>query len=313
MNNSITVVIPLYNKEGTVVRCLNSIRRQTFLPSEVIIIDDGSTDDSLSMVHEWLSLNPGVNLNLISRENRGVAYTRNQGVSLAQNENVAFLDADDEWKEDFLFYMMKVIRQRKDFSMISCIHGIEDSQLGYYIPNQSFTDEDISYIDEYINIARNHPIVNSSKVVVNKKYFDKIGGFRLDAVVGEDLLLWIELSQEAPIVFVNKNLVTIRQQKDNSRSAREGVVPYPIIYYSKQYDRTIKNAPLMNLIWKIHINHLFNSLATNRKEASIRFRSGFRLFGLKNAGLILAFIPPTLFWRFIRQKRRKIMVKNYAK
>ena len=310
MNNSITVVIPLYNKEGTVVRCLNSIRRQSFLPSEVIIIDDGSTDDSLSMVNEWLSLNPGVNFNLISRENRGVAYTRNQGVSLAQNENVAFLDADDEWKEDFLFYMMKVIRQGKDFSMISCIHGIEDSQLGYYIPNQSFTDEDISYIDEYINIARNHPIVNSSKVVVNKKYFNKIGGFHLGAVVGEDLLLWIELSQLSSIAFVNKNLVTIHQQVDNSRSSRKGVVPYPIVHYTKEYKKIRNNDALLQFLWSIHVKHIFGSLAANKKEAFIRLQHGFRLFRFRNLFLLFLFLIPTSFWSNIRRINRNRLIRN---
>lgn len=95
---SISVVIPLYNKGPYISRTLNSALSQTKLPGEIIVVDDGSTDGGGEIVQQMN--NPLIRL--VTQENKGVSVARNVGISLAKGELIAFLDADDEWKPRFL-------------------------------------------------------------------------------------------------------------------------------------------------------------------------------------------------------------------
>ena len=155
-----------------------------------------------------------------------------RGVKKAKYEFIAFLDGDDEWGIDFLYYAKQVLLKNQDISIVTCRHKIVDEILGTYIPKQEFGNKEVGVIENYSSLARNYPIVNSSKTVVNKTYFEKVGGFPEDAKVSEDLFLWIRLSDCAPIAYTNKLLVTIYQAPDLSRDLRIGQIPYPIKFYS---------------------------------------------------------------------------------
>ena len=94
---TVSVVIPVYNAAATISRALDSVARQTVLPTEVICIDDGSADDSVAIVENYKNGAP-FRLELLAlRRNRGVAHARNAGLKLASSRYVAFLDSDDSW------------------------------------------------------------------------------------------------------------------------------------------------------------------------------------------------------------------------
>lgn len=82
----ISVVIPLYNKAPTIVRCLTSVFKQTVFPDELIIINDGSKDDGFELAKQAVAIDSLISILLIDQENLGVSYTRNKGVSLAKNK-----------------------------------------------------------------------------------------------------------------------------------------------------------------------------------------------------------------------------------
>ena len=134
----ISVVIPLYNKALTIEKCLNSVNNQTVLPDELIIINDGSKDDSLKIVKNWIAINTKIKCQIIDQLNHGVSYSRNKGVELSNSDFVAFLDADDEWYEDFLYNMNKVILMNRNISLVTCKHEVYDERLGPYIPKHYF-------------------------------------------------------------------------------------------------------------------------------------------------------------------------------
>ena len=92
----VSVVIPMYNAERTILRAIESVRAQTYTAWELILIDDGSTDGTLPLVEDYVA-RYGLPAVVVSRENRGVSHTRNEGIRLAQGGYVAFLDADDVW------------------------------------------------------------------------------------------------------------------------------------------------------------------------------------------------------------------------
>ena len=100
MTPLITVIIPCYNGAKYVHRCLDSIRRQSFRDLEVLLIDDGSTDDSVALAAEYTEVT------VISNDsNRGLAYTRNRGIQLAHGRYVHFLDVDDRVSSDYYLRM----------------------------------------------------------------------------------------------------------------------------------------------------------------------------------------------------------------
>lgn len=304
----ISVVIPLYNKALSITRCLNSVKNQTVLPDELIIINDGSQDNSLEIVKNWVAKNTKIECQIIDQLNQGVSFTRNKGVELSRNNFVAFLDADDEWHKDFIFYAKKNILRNQDISLVTCRHKIVDEILGTYMPKQQFGNKEFGVIENYSSLARNYPIVNSSKAVVNKTYFKKVGGFPEDAKVSEDLFLWIKLSDCAPIAYTNKLLVTIYQAPDLSRDLRIGQIPYPIKFYSSSKYIGKIDKDLYLLLWSIHLKHILLSLATNRKEAQVRIISGLKLFKVRGWLLFSLLLIPKFIFNYVKVYRRKMYI-----
>jgi glycosyltransferase involved in cell wall biosynthesis len=304
----ISVVIPLYNKALTITRCLNSVSNQTILPNELIIINDGSQDDSIEIVKNWVAKNTKIEFQIIDQLNQGVSYTRNKGVALSKNNWVAFLDADDEWHKDFIFYAQKNILNNQNISLVTCKHKIVDEILGTYTPKQEFGDKEIGLIENYSSLARNFPIVNSSKSVVNKTYFEKIGGFPEDAKVSEDLFLWIRLSGCAPIAYTNKLLAAIYQAPDQSRNLRIGQIPYPIKFYSSSKYIGKIDKELYLLLWSIHLKHILASCASNKKEAQIRIISGLKLFKVRGWLLFSLLLIPKFIFNYVKVYRRKMYI-----
>ena len=103
----ISIVIPLYNKEKQIVAALQKVFEQTYQDFEVIIVDDGSTDGSISEVNKFSDSR----VRLISQENAGVSMARNKGIENAKGKYIAFLDADDEWDSQYLEEQINLINR----------------------------------------------------------------------------------------------------------------------------------------------------------------------------------------------------------
>jgi len=105
----ISVVIPMYNSSETILNTLNSVKYQTVLPFEVIIIDDGSNDDSVIIVEDFILNNPSLNLQLLKKTNGGVSSARNIGIKIAKGDWIALLDSDDVWLSNKLERQLQVL------------------------------------------------------------------------------------------------------------------------------------------------------------------------------------------------------------
>lgn len=204
MTSNISIVIPLYNKGKYILRAINSILVQNINPDEIIIIDDGSTDEG-PMVVQALN-NPLIKF--ISQENQGVSFARNRGIEIAKGKFVAFLDADDAWKPGFLEEILKLISRFPDAGIYSTAYEvvIEDGNL----IQPDFSDiltsgEEIGLIKNYFRVALKFPVCTSS-TVVPKNVLKKIGGFSKCEVQGEDVDLWFRISVLYKIAWSKKPL-----------------------------------------------------------------------------------------------------------
>ena len=100
MKNKITIIVPVYNSENYIRRCVDSVLRQSFEDFELLLINDGSTDGSLKILREYEKSDKRIRV--INQENMGVAKTRNKGIKLASGKYIMFIDNDDYIENDYI-------------------------------------------------------------------------------------------------------------------------------------------------------------------------------------------------------------------
>ena len=152
MNNlNFTVIIPLFNKAEHILRTLQSVEWQKYPAAEIIVIDDGSTDEGPALVQKANMKN----VRLVHQENQGVSAARNNGVALASHEYVAFLDADDQWLPLFLDEVARLIvkfPQAKFFATRYQIVEAEDNYCDAKIKLENTNPEGV-ILHDYFNVA----------------------------------------------------------------------------------------------------------------------------------------------------------------
>ena len=194
--------MPLYNKAPYVRKALESIIAQTYKDWELIIIDDGATDNSATICEDFLSRLSTLNSRLISQANSGVAAARNNGVAASHGEFLCFLDADDWWSPSFLEEMDKLITEYPNA-------GIFCTNYTYYKPGK--TSVALNLPTGYINYPAVYvrtgamPVI-SSAVCMPSRVFYEMGGFPVGIKLGEDFLLWAKTALHYPVAFCEKPL-----------------------------------------------------------------------------------------------------------
>lgn len=210
MKSEISVVIPLYNKEKEIAATLQSVLSQTYAPCEVLIIDDGSTDNSAAEVMRFDSRLT----RLVHQENAGVSAARNRGAELAHGEYIAFLDADDLWQPDYLEKISELISLYPDCGTYSTAFDIMSA--GGIVPNKHPDKEGI--LDNFFKEAMYTYVCQPSATVIPRKILLAEGGFPTGMKLGEDLYLWIKLADKYAMCFTPESRV-IYNRKASNRSA----------------------------------------------------------------------------------------------
>jgi glycosyltransferase involved in cell wall biosynthesis len=195
-----SVIMPLYNKAPYVEKAIRSVLEQTYPHYELIVINDGSTDNSAEIAEKLLE---GVtNTKFINQQNLGVATTRNNGVVIAKGQYVCFLDADDWWDVSFLQEMSQFIKEYPEA-------GIWGTN--YWYVKRGMTRVGVRSETGYIN----YPFVYKSQtsmplwtgaVSMSKVTFLKYGGFPVGIKLGEDFLLWTKIALAHKVAFLNKTV-----------------------------------------------------------------------------------------------------------
>ena len=166
----VSVIIPVYNGQRYVTRCIDSILPQLDKDMELIAVDDGSTDGTFSLLRERYGADPRVLL-VTCTQNRGTAAARNTGIRLSRGELVTFCDADDEWADGYLHALMKHMSgQEADLVFSSCL---------------TIPDEDTPRTRRLAKYAESNP-VHFCMMMIRRSVFDRIGLLDEDLRIGED-------------------------------------------------------------------------------------------------------------------------------
>lgn len=205
-----SVIIPLYNKAPYVRRALDSVMKQSFRDFEMIVVDDGSSDESFDVAQDALE-GSEVCYQLIHQDNAGVSTARNNGVASSHGDYICFLDADDWWVSNFLERMDKLITDYPDAG----IYGTNY----YYVKNGRqrvcVTTAETGYINYCKVYAEKLQMpLWTGATCVNRRIFDETGGFRTHLKLGEDFDLWIRVALRHKVAFLNEPLAYYYQDSD---------------------------------------------------------------------------------------------------
>jgi glycosyltransferase involved in cell wall biosynthesis len=195
-----TVVIPLYNKAKHIIRTLNSIANQKYPAMEIIIVDDGSTDEGTSLV-EKANI---ANLRLIKQKNKGVSAARNRGIEEARYEYVAFLDADDVWLPLYLDEISGLITKFPQAEFYATSYQIVEENERYTDARiHQFTDDPTGVlIEDYFDISSRGDLpFTMSSITVKRNLFGIIGGFPEGEPIGEDQDLFCRAAMATRIAY----------------------------------------------------------------------------------------------------------------
>ena len=263
----ISIVIPLYNKEKHILDTLDCISKQTYQEYEILVVNDGSTDDSLKKVESYKD----ARLKIINQTNSGAAAARNRGVKEATSEYIAFMDADDFWEEQYLELMVQLINEYPD----ACIYGsnykiIEDGQCN--VLNFPGIKNEKGYIDNYFVSGKVYTPLWTSAVIVKKATFLNLGGFPTTCKVCEDIDLWCRFAATGKVAYINKPLATYVRDSSNMLSrSKEVSYDFPFL---KEFKKVVNQTDVRISDVEEYVRYrtfvaISNALliANNKKEA----------------------------------------------
>lgn len=210
-----SVIIPLYNKAPYVAKAIQSVLSQTFTDYELVIVDDGSMDDSVAIASDIIEGHS--NCRLLSQENAGVSVARNHGVEKSQGDYLCFLDADDWWDTNFLEEMSHLIEDFPDAGIYGTNYTIVNetkhkTRVAKIGVEEGFVKGYVNYCRAYANTM--YMPLTSISVAIPRPVFDEMAGFPKGIKLGEDFLLWIRIALKHNVAFLNRPLAYYNQDVD---------------------------------------------------------------------------------------------------
>lgn len=206
-----SVIIPLFNKERHISRAISSVIHQTVKDFEIIIVNDGSTDSSIEKVLNFSDSR----IKLINQTNAGVSAARNRGISMANNEYICFLDADDAWKEDFLENIVVLVKNFPQVGAYATGYEIIQSSNKKAISKRIGNLKNGVGVINYFKESMDSPLISASSIMIPKFTFSKVGAFKEYLKRGEDLEMWMRIALNFEIAYTNKVCATYFMDSDN--------------------------------------------------------------------------------------------------
>ena len=194
---NISVVIPSYNRKDFLKRSIDSAINQTKKPLEIIVVDDGSTDGTETMIKSDYDF-----VKFIKQKNKGVSAARNIGIKVSIGEWICFLDSDDEWKKDKLEKQINAMKSNPSYKFF---HSNEIWIKNGLRINQKKKHKKYGgdIFDKCLDMCR----ISPSSVMINKTVFDEVGNFNEDLVVCEDYELWLRICDKYRVFFIDEPLI----------------------------------------------------------------------------------------------------------
>ncbi len=239
VETSMSVVCPAYNSAGFITETLQSISTQTCLPFEVVVSDDGSTDDTVATVEQFAKKNPHLKIVVLKNAHKGPGAARNAAIRAAGGAWIAFLDSDDRWKPEKVTRVAMAIQDHPDINFFC------HDQYHRFLDGR---DEPLNLARRYQGmmvsrqIFRNCPFATSA-VVCRKNVLMEHGLFNEQLMSAQDYELWLRISPFLHVYFIDEPLGWYIDRKENISSKKR---------------------------WR-HLQNVLIALSVNRKNTKMRW------------------------------------------
>lgn len=207
---SIAVIIPTHNRARLLPRALESIQGQSLKPKEVILVDDGSTDQTGDLIAKNFS-----SIHYLYQIQAGVSAARNAGAAVCLSDWIAFLDSDDAWHSEKLACQWRALQQQPDFHIchtdeVWIRHGRRVNPMDKHAKTGGWI---------YSNCL---PlcVISPSSIMIRRSVFLEVGGFDETLPACEDYDLWLRLSARYPVLYLPEKLITKYGGHDDQLSRR---------------------------------------------------------------------------------------------
>lgn len=297
-----SIIIPLYNKAPYIQRAIESVVNQSFMEYEIIVVNDGSIDGGDELVKNQYA----DKVTLINQKNQGVSVARNRGIEESKHQFIAFLDADDCWHEDYLFWMAKVVGKYPDA-------GIFGSTYTNQLPIEIKEDPEIIEIKDYFKQADYNTLYTSSSTVIRKDFFENNEGFKKHLTKGEDLDVWFRAVAwfekcyyvKAPLLYYDLSAASgTRQLPSLERTIFSEILSPTFLPKDPHAWQFFKERFLLLNLW-MYFENKNNWL--DRNEFLSQTNSPYFL-----AKILYSF--PFTFWKFIHKNpSTKLLLRKYLK
>ena len=231
-----SIIIPVYNVEKYIKKCLDSVFNQTYDDYEVIVVNDGTKDNSMEIVKNY-------DVKVIYQENQGLSMARNNGVKKAKGEYLLFLDSDDYWEKETLEEIESVLSSKPDIVRFQ-IKEVEDNNIKEF-PEEPFTN--LNGEEAFKKITEYHFVENAWCYAIKRQYYiDNKFEFR-KGTIHEDFglmpLIIMKANKVTSIPFIGYNYVqrsnSIMGNKDYNKTLKKVDDMYNhYIYLSKEINKT---------------------------------------------------------------------------
>lgn len=209
MDTKISVIIPVYNGEAFIERAINSILEQTLKPSEIIIVNDGSTDGTAEKL-----LSFGNKITVIAIPNGGVSNARNVGIKACSGDLIAFLDADDVWYKEKLKTEVNVFEKFPEVGFTCCdyfkINTSTNAKVSYFLKyktNHNYNFDKPLIKSAFELLIHENFVGTCSNVVFKRALLNQVGFFDTDLKQAEDYAMWIQFSLVTNFVLIDDQLL----------------------------------------------------------------------------------------------------------
>lgn len=227
----ISVIVPAYNAEATILETIRSIQNQTFTDFELIVINDGSTDGTLALLEQVQD----ARLRVFSYPNGGLPVARNRGIQRATGEFISFIDADDLWTADKLERQLQALRQHPEAGVAYSWTAFIDGQSQFL-----YAREPLAFAGNvYPQLLIDNFISNGSNILLRRQLIEAIGDFDPTLKSGEDWDFYIRLASKTQFAVVPQYQILYRKSSA-SMSSKVGVMEANILTV---IDRAFQKAP----------------------------------------------------------------------
>lgn len=303
-----SVVVPLFNKESSIKRCIDSVLEQSYDNLELLVINDGSTDKSCKVLSEIVD----TRLKVINKPNGGVSSARNTGIQHAKGKYIAFVDADDNYEPNFLEEIFNLIRHYPDADAYTTGYYKNKSgkQIKSYVPSGHRGVDFV--VNDFFSLWANGSFFCASSVVVKSEYFlNHQKYFPVGESMGEDQDMWFHIAEHGKIAYTSKfmsnyNIESLNSLSYSSKITEELPFASRLRESLNSSNKSVRKGK-MKFLEKYDLERsINNSISSNKREGLrllARYALSLRFLDIKFLAILVLIFPSSLLVALRKFKR----------